>query len=122
MLFPSTGDAAVFAVLEGGRRERLGTEGTRRLGDVRWLHVLREESGYVIVPLDPPAARMRLVQPEPQDSAPDPGPTLAIALLDRAPLRPRSFAARIAPASVAEAARVAARLRLGRAARGPTAR
>jgi hypothetical protein len=110
VLFPSTGDAAVFATLEDGRRERLGA-GTRRLGDVRWLHVAGEESGYVIVPLDPPAARMRLLQPEPQDSAPDPGPTLAIALLARAPLRRMSFAARIAPASLTEAASVAARLR-----------
>lgn len=111
VLFPSTGrDAAVFAVLDGGRRERLG-EGTRRLGDVRWLHLAGEESGYVIVPLDPPAARMRLLHPEPQDSAPDPGPTLAIALLARSPLRPLRFAVRIAPASRAEAASVAARLR-----------
>jgi hypothetical protein len=111
VLFPSTGDdAAVFALLAGGRRERLGT-GDRRLGDVRWLHVAGEDTGYVIVPLDRPAARLRLLRPEPQDSAPDPGPTLAVALLARARLRPLRFAVRIAPARAGEAADVAARLR-----------
>jgi hypothetical protein len=111
VLFPSTGaEASISVALGGGRRERLG-EGDRRLGDVRWLHVASEDSGYVIVPLDPPPARLRLVQPAAQDSAPDPGPTLAVALLTRSALRPLRFTVRIAPASAEDAARVAARLR-----------
>ena len=107
VLFPSTGAASFTAVLNDGTRERLGE---RRLGDVRWLHVATDDSGYVIVPLGHPAARLRLVQPEPQDSAPHPGPTLAVALLVEKPLRRLHLAVRLAPASAAEAARVAARL------------
>ena len=97
VLFPSTGSEATITA--NGRP-------LDELGDVRWLHVASAESGYVIVPLDP-VARVRLIQPAPQDSAPDPGPTLAIAL---GRLRPLRFAVRIAPASAAEAALVAARL------------
>ena len=117
VLFPSTGaSASVVAVLAGGRREPLGA-GERRLGDVGWLHVSSEDSGYVIVPLDPPPARLRLLRPAPQDSAPDPGPTLAVALLARGRLSPLRFAVRIAPARKDEAELVAARL-LGRRAAG----
>ena len=73
VLFPSTGgDASVVAALDGGATERLG-DGDRRLGDVRWLHVASEDSGYVIVPLSRAPGRLRLVRPAPQDSAPDPG-------------------------------------------------
>jgi hypothetical protein len=107
VLFPSTGAATFTAVLRDGTRERLGE---RRLGDVRWLYVASEDTGYVVVPLGTPAARLRLVQPEPQDSAPNPGPTLAVALLVEKPLRRLHLAVRLAPASAAEAARVAARL------------
>ena len=110
VLFPSTGgDASVVAALDGGATERLG-DGDRRLGDVRWLHVASEDSGYVIVPLSRAPGRLRLVQPAPQESAPDPGPTLAIALLSARRLRPLRFAVRIAPAQPGAAARVAARL------------
>jgi hypothetical protein len=109
VLFPSTGDATVTAVLAGGRREPLGS-GARSLGDVRWLHVAGEESGYVIVPVSRVAGRLHLLQPEPQDSAPRPGPTLAVALLAGARLRPLRFAVRIAPATADEASSVAARL------------
>ena len=111
VLFPSTGaGAAVTVAIEGGGRERLAGA-DRRLGDVRWLHVASEDSGYVIVPVDPPPARIRLLHPAPQDSAPDPGPTLAVALLSGGELRPLRFTVRLAPCSLAEAAGVAARLR-----------
>ena len=108
VLFPSTGSGAtVTAVLAGGERERLGE---RRLGDVRWLHVESEDSGYVIVPLTRVPGRLRLINANPQESAPNPGPTLAVALLSASRLRPLRFAVRLAPASAAEAAAVAARL------------
>ena len=69
-----------------------------------WFHV----GGYVVVPLDP-VPRHRLLRPRPQDSAPDPGPTLALVLGRLEPLR---FAVRLAPASgPADAAAVAARLK-----------
>ena len=112
VLFPSTGAAASVSIaLADGRRELLG-EGERTLREVRWLHVASEESGYVIVPVGRrPAARLRLLRPAPQDSAPDPGPTVTVALLAGVRLRPLRFAVRIAPCSLAEAALVAARLR-----------
>jgi hypothetical protein len=109
VLFPSTGRGSVVAALAGGGTEPLG-ESDRRLGDVRWLHVASEDSGYVIVPLVRTAGRLRLVQPAPQDSAPNPGPTLAIALQSAGRLRPLAFAVRIAPARAEDAAGVAARL------------
>ena len=87
-LFPSTGAGATITAHAG------------------WFHVQSEESGYVVVPLRD-APRYRLIQPAPQDSAPNPGPTLAIRV------RVRRFAVRIAPASAAEAAAVAARLQRG---------
>jgi hypothetical protein len=82
----------VDAELVDGTRERLGE---RRLGDVRRLHVHSRDSGYVIEPLTSVPGRLRLLHPAPQDSAPEPGPTLAIALLSARPLRPLSFAVRI---------------------------
>jgi hypothetical protein len=88
VLFPSTGAGATITA-KGG-----------------WYHVASADSGYVVVPLGD-APRFRLIQPTPQDSAPDPGPTLAISL---GRLRPLRFAVRIAPASAADAAVVAARL------------
>ena len=110
VLFPSTGRAAyVVAVLAGGSTERLGDD-DRPLEDVRWLHVASADSGYVIVPLTRVPGRLRLVRPAPQDSAPDPGPTLAIALLSATRLRRLGFAVRIAPAQPGAAAGVAARL------------
>jgi hypothetical protein len=84
VLFPSTGaDATVVAHDD-------------------WFHV----GGYVVVPLHP-VRRHRLIHPRPQDSAPVPGPTLAIEL---GRLRPLRFGVRLAPASAADAAAVAARL------------
>jgi hypothetical protein len=85
VLFPSTGADATITAHRG------------------WFHVASTEAGYVIVPLGD-ASRFRLIRPTPQDSAPNPGPTLAIRL------RLPRFAVRIAPASAAEAALVAARL------------
>ena len=93
VMFPSTGaDAFVDAELEDGTLERLGE---RRLGDVRRLHVHSRDSGYVVEPLTRVPGRLRLLHPAPQDSAPEPGPTLAIALLSASRLRPLSFAVRI---------------------------
>jgi hypothetical protein len=89
VLFPSTGPGAT--ITEHGR----------------WFHVQSAESGYVIVPLGIVPGRVRVIQPAPQDSAPDPGPTLVIAL---GRLRPLRFAVRIAPAAAADAARAAQRL------------
>ena len=93
VLFPSTGaEAFVDAELEDGTLARLGE---RRLGDVRRLHVHSRDSGYVIEPLMRAPGRLRLLHPAPQDSAPEPGPTLAIRLLTARTLRPLSFAVRI---------------------------
>jgi hypothetical protein len=69
--------------------------GERSLRGVRRLHVRSAESGYVIEPLTRVPGRLRLLHPAPQDSAPEPGPTLAIALLSATRLRPLSFAVRI---------------------------
>jgi hypothetical protein len=91
VLFPSTGAGATV---------------TARAG---WFHVASAESGYVVVP-DDEFAGHRLIRPRPQDSAPDPGPTLAIEL---GRLRPLRFAVKLAPASAADAAVVAARLQRG---------
>ena len=88
VLFPSTGPGATVTANRG------------------WYHVASADSGYVVVPLGD-APRFRLIRPKPQDSAPEPGPTLAISL---GRLRPLRFAVRIAPASAADAAVVAARL------------
>jgi hypothetical protein len=88
-LFPSTGAGATITEHRG------------------WFHIQSEESGYVVVPLGD-ASRFRLIQPAPQDSAPDPGPTLAVRL------RSRRFGVRIAPASAAAAAQVAERLQHAR--------
>ncbi len=53
------------------------------------------DAGYVIEPLTRVPGRLRLLHPAPQDSAPEPGPTLAIRLLTARTLRPLSFAVRI---------------------------
>lgn len=87
-LFPSTGAGATVTAHRG------------------WFHVASADSGYVVVPRGAFAGH-RLIRPDPQDSAPDPGPTLVIEL---GRLRPLRFAVRIAPASAGEAALVAARL------------
>jgi hypothetical protein len=111
VLFPSWADATVTVVDRDGRRHRLG-EGHIDLRSVAWLELVGSDGGYVVVPSnDRPPARLHLLHPEPQPSAPQPGPTVAVELLDDEPLRRVRITVRYAPARDARsAARVAARL------------
>jgi hypothetical protein len=107
VLFPSTGGAkaAVWAVLRGGTVVRLAAE--RPVQGVVGFWVQSEKSGYAVVPVDRvKGATASIVQPKPQASAPDPGPTLSIRLTGR--LRKKRtvrFSARIVVARDIDAAK-----------------
>jgi hypothetical protein len=94
VLFPTgVRDAAVVAELRGG--------GERRVGTVRFplARVARfRVGGYVVVPRSRPrGAMVHVLQPRPQASAPNPGPTLAIQLVRAGGERAASFRARVLP-------------------------
>lgn len=115
VLFPSRGDATVTAVDRDGSR-RVLRQGRIDLRGVAWFEFLGPGGGYVVVPRGAvPRAHVHLLHPAPQSSAPAPGPTLAVALLDGERLRRIDLTMRYAPArDAADAARVAARLRTRR--------
>jgi hypothetical protein len=93
--FPSTGAGAhVIARLRDGGAERLGG-GPIALARVAHLDVRSGDAGYRITPLERPAGTVRLVATRPQASAPDPGPTVAVALDDLG--GSVAFAARVSP-------------------------
>jgi hypothetical protein len=110
--FPSWGEGAtVTAVLEDGSRHRL-TAGKIGLADVAWFELMHEGGGYVVVPRTRPRARVHLLHPAAQSTAPHPGPTMAVELLNREHPRRIDFTVRYAPArDAADARRVAALLR-----------
>jgi hypothetical protein len=111
VLFPSTGgeDAAVWAILRSGEAVRL--EAPRPLRGLAGFWVQSEHSGYAVVPVDRVKGSIaQIIQPEPQKSAPDPGPTLSVLLTRRlVRKRPVRFAARLFIAHDVEAAKRAVR-------------
>ncbi|HET8953460.1 MAG TPA: hypothetical protein VFN44_23255 [Solirubrobacteraceae bacterium] len=111
-LFPSCEGATVTVVGHDGRRRRL-EQGRVDLRDVAWLELIGLAGGYVVVPRgDVPAVRAHLLRPEPQGSAPHPGPTLAIELVDGGRVPRLDLTMRYAPARDAQdAAELAGRLR-----------
>jgi hypothetical protein len=107
-LFPSTGgaQAAVWALLRSG--QALPLTARRRVQGVAAFYVQSERSGYVVEPRDRvKGATASIIVPDPQQSAPDPGPTLSIRLTGRLRKRPVRFSARIVPARDLDAARAA---------------
>jgi hypothetical protein len=109
-LFPSTGgsQAAVWAILPGGQAVRLDHQIMVRGVAAFWVQ--SQHAGYVVVPRDRvKGAVATIIQPKPQPSAPDPGPTLSIRLTSRLRKRTVHFSARIQPARDLDAARRAAR-------------
>jgi hypothetical protein len=94
--FPTWGRGAhVVAVLRSGQRVRLRHGGPDlRLGDV----VRVELAGYDIEPVDGPSdARLALVPARRQPTNPDPGPTLAVRLVDGARLTGTALEMRLLP-------------------------
>jgi hypothetical protein len=116
VLFPSWGrQASIEAVLRDGQRVTLASPLTRRqkvrMRNVAYFYLAGSEAGYVVVPVGRRRGTARIVRPKAQASAPVPGPTLAIALVQRNKFKRLDFSVRIAPASSAEHAdRVARRL------------
>ena len=110
--FPSWGpEAKVTIVHRDGRRTRL-TSGKVALADVSWFELMGADGGYVVVPRTRPRARVHLLRADPQSTSPQPGPTLAVELLDRERPHRIDLTVRYAPArDVADAKRVAADLR-----------
>jgi hypothetical protein len=113
LLFPTWGQSATVTVVgrDGSRREL--RKGRLDLGGVAWFELMGPHGGYVVVPRGArPRAHVHLLRPGAQSSAPDPGPTLAVELLEGERLRRIDVTMRYAPArDAAAAARVAARLR-----------
>jgi hypothetical protein len=113
LIFPTWGERATVTVVgrDGSRREL--RKGRLDLGRVAWFELMGPDGGYVVVPRgDRPRARVHLLHPGAQSSAPHPGPTLAVELLEGERLRRIDVTMRYAPARDAVAApRVAARLR-----------
>ena len=117
VLFPSWGrDATIEAVLLDGTRKQLAVRGlpSRRvqLRNVRYFYMAGKESGYVIVPFGRRGAAGHILRPKRQAAAPDPGPTLAVALANRDKFRRLDFAVRIAPAGSPQAAEQLAQILL----------
>jgi hypothetical protein len=111
VLFPSTGDdVTVTARLRDGQSVVLGRGGTLKLADVAWLHIGGEQCGYVVVPRSASLpGRVRLIHPNPQASAPRPGPTVRFELIRDARLRSLTASVRIAPARGLDAAATVSR-------------
>jgi hypothetical protein len=109
--FPSTGGdkAAVWAILKGGSVTRL--TGPRPMQGIKGFWIESEDSGYAVVPRDRvKGSTVAILQPDPQGSAPNPGPTLVVHLTNR--LRKKRtvrFEVKIAIARSADAAKQAAR-------------
>ena len=90
------GEARITATLAGG--ERIALDGTSRvrLAAVDHFTIHSDRGGYRVRPAAAPrGATAILLQPEPQTSAPRPGPTLALELAERARVRDVSLALRI---------------------------
>ena len=101
VLFPSWGAGArVSAVLGSGERRSM-SRGVP-LEDVAWFHVESERTGYVVV-VRRGSGTASVAAVAAQSSAPHPGPTLTLRLLDSSVV-----VARVAPAGSAEEARAVA--------------
>jgi hypothetical protein len=94
VLFPTgSRDARIVAELRNGR-ERPVSSVHFPLRDVARFRV----GGYVVVPRSRPrGATVHALSPSPQDSAPNPGPTLAIQLVRAGHARNTAFHARVLP-------------------------
>jgi hypothetical protein len=114
VLFPSWGKrAGIEAVLRDGQRVPLAGPIQRRqrvrMRNVAYFYIAGEEGGYVVVPAGRRRGSAHIFKPKPQAASPKPGPTLAVALADRAKFKRLDFAAQIAPASSAQHADAVAR-------------
>jgi len=111
VLFPSWGGdhAAVWAVLQSGDAVRL--EGERPLQGIRGFWIQSARTGYAVVPLDRvKGSVVKIIQPKPQASAPNPGPTLSVFLTRRVTRkRPVRFSVKLGIARDVDAARSALR-------------
>ena len=108
---PSTGrDAELVVHRRDGSARRLGTAPVA-LGDIDWIHVRSEDTGYIVIPGRGSRVHAWTVRPARQKSAPDPGPTLVLGRREAGPLRTARFRARVAVvADARSAAALAARL------------
>ncbi|MGH2945861.1 MAG: hypothetical protein ACRDPC_06290 [Solirubrobacteraceae bacterium] len=99
--FPSWGEdgaATVTAVFRDGSRVPMGADASLRLAGVAHFVISSARSGYRVFPRRAPrGALARLVQSRRQASQPRPGPTLVIALADRARLRSVALSVRLIP-------------------------
>ena len=114
VLFPSWGKrAGIEAVLRDGQRVPLAGPTQRRqrvrMRNVAYFYIAGEEGGYVVVPAGRRRGSAHIFKPKPQAASPKPGPTLAIALAERAKFKRLDFAAQIAPASSTQHADAVAR-------------
>ena len=98
------------AVHRDGSRHALA-RGKADLAAVAWFALMGPGGGYVVVPRAHPRARVHLLHPAAQSTAPHPGPTLAIELLANQHPRRIDLTVRYAPArDAADARRVARQL------------
>ena len=113
LLFPTWSDRATITVVGRDGSRRGLRKGRVDLARVAWFELIGPAGGYVVVPRGAtPRARVHLLHPAAQSSAPDPGPTLAVELLAGERLHRIDVTMRYAPArDAADAARVAAGLR-----------
>jgi len=112
VLFPSWGHNASVSVLTHDGRTLPLIAGKVALADAVAFHVAGADGGYVVVPRSARRGRAHLLRVAPQASAPRPGPTLALELLDAGRPRRLQLTVRIAPvADARHAVQAAARLR-----------
>ena len=85
--------------------------------NVAYFYLAGEEGGYVVVPGGRRRGSAHIFKPKRTGGLPKPGPTLAVALADRAKFKRLDFAAHIAPASSAQHADAVARRLMARSGR-----
>ena len=114
VLFPSWGRGSAVAVGRDGSERRVGAARIP-LAEVAYAIVRSPRGAYVVLPRTRPrGATLHALRPARQDSAPNPGPTLAVQLARASSGRHVSFRARVTPvARPGDAAAVAARTTAG---------
>ena len=111
VLFPSYGgdQAAVWAILKSGEAVKL--DAARPLQGIRGFWIQSAKTGYAVFPVDRvKGSVVKIIQPKPQASAPNPGPTLSVFLTRRVTRkRPVVFSAKLAIARTVDEAQAALR-------------